>query len=61
MGGAPGTTPVLAVVGSFAWLVGGLAAALALWRVRASWLTIALTAAAGARRSWERARQGGWI
>jgi hypothetical protein len=86
VGGAPGTTPLLAVVGSFAWLVGGLAAAFALRRARASWATVTLTAAAalglvvfkthawpggpitfgalaaaGASRSWERARQGGSI
>ena len=46
VGGAPGTTPLLAVVGTFAWLIGGLAAAVALWQARASWVTIALTAAA---------------
>jgi hypothetical protein len=84
VGGAPGTTPLLAVVGTFAWFVGGLAAGVALWRARASWSTIGLTAvaalgllvfkthawpggpitfgalaAAGACRTWERAREGG--
>ncbi|PWT93490.1 MAG: hypothetical protein C5B55_04430 [Blastocatellia bacterium] len=38
LGGAPGTTPVLAVVGTMAWTIGGLAATWIVWRRKGSWL-----------------------
>jgi hypothetical protein len=42
MGGAPGTTPFLAVAGSVSWLVGGLMAAICIRRKGGSWLPVAL-------------------
>lgn len=42
MGGAPGTTPILAVAGSVSWLVGGLMAAVCIRRKGGSWLPVAL-------------------
>jgi hypothetical protein len=46
VGGAPGTTPVLAVAGTVAWLVGALAAAVAIRRAGASWMPVSLFAVA---------------
>jgi hypothetical protein len=46
VGGAPGSTPVLAVAGTAAWLVGALAAAVAIRRAGASWMPVALFAVA---------------
>ena len=46
VGGAPGTTPVLAVAGTVAWLVGALAAAVAIRRAGASWMPVGLFAVA---------------
>jgi hypothetical protein len=40
LGGAPGTVPVLAVLGGVAWLLGALAAAVAVRRAGSSWMPV---------------------
>jgi hypothetical protein len=42
IGGAPGTVPLFAVLGSVAWLVGALAAAIAVRRAGCSWTPVVL-------------------
>ena len=44
VGAAPGTSPVLAVLGTLSWTIGSLAAAVAIRRARAGWLPVALIA-----------------
>jgi hypothetical protein len=45
LGGAPGTVPLLAVLGAVAWLLGALAAAVAVRRAGCSWTPVVLLAA----------------
>jgi hypothetical protein len=42
LGGSRGTVPLLAVLGGVAWLVGGLAAAVAVRRAGGSWMAVVL-------------------
>src|SRR5262249_48194748 len=42
IGGAPGTVPLLAVLGAVAWLLGALAAAVAVRRAGCSWTPVVL-------------------
>jgi hypothetical protein len=47
LGGAPGTVPLLAVLGAVAWLVGALGAAVAVRRAGSSWIPVGLLVISG--------------
>lgn len=42
VGGSPGTSPLLAVLGSVAWSVGLVGVAVSVWRTRRSWILVLL-------------------
>jgi hypothetical protein len=42
VGGAPGTSPLLAVLGSIAWSVGLVGVAVDVWRTRRAWIAVLL-------------------
>jgi len=42
VGGAPGTSPLLAVMGSVAWSVGLVGVAVGVWRTQRSWILVLL-------------------